>query len=80
VLRVTPGNLRHSHLYVSPHFDFFPADCVGPSRKRRGQPAAPIEIILDGLGETIETDIGANAATGKPRNFFRGRTLFGPKE
>ena len=32
-----------------------------------------IEIFLDGLGETIATEIGTNAKTGKPRGFFRGR-------
>jgi len=73
VLRVTPGNLRNNHLYVSPHFDFFPADCVGPPRKGDRSRNAAIQIHLVGLNETIATDIGTHATTGKPRNFFRGR-------
>lgn len=70
-LEVTAGNLRQSHLYVSGHYDFFPPDCVGgptgsPDRRT-------VEIHLDGLGRTVETDIGRDAKTGKPRGFFRAR-------
>jgi DNA (cytosine-5)-methyltransferase 1 len=73
VLVVTPGNIRNSHLYVRKHYDFFPADCVGPPRKRAGKIVANIEIFLDGLNEAVKTDIGTNAKTGAPRDFFRGR-------
>jgi hypothetical protein len=73
LLRVTPGNIRNSHLYVRGHYDFFPADCVGPSRKSTNGICHDIELVLDGLSEVIKTDIGANAKTGKPRGFFRGR-------
>lgn len=38
LLRVTPGNIRNHHLYVSPHYDFFPADCIGPPRKGKAAP------------------------------------------
>ena len=73
LLRVTGGNLRQSHLYVNGHYDFFPKDCVGPSRKPKIG-VTGIEILLEGMNETILTDIGSNAKTGKPRGFFRGRT------
>jgi hypothetical protein len=74
LLLVTPGNIRNSHLYVRKHYDFFPPDCVGPSRKRAKGTNGDIEILLDGLNEAIKTDIGRNAKTGAPRGFFRGRT------
>ncbi len=72
LLEVTPGNLKNSHLYLSGHYDFFPSDCVGGA-KRSTRATRGIEIFLDGLGETIVTEIGTNAKTGKPRGFFRGR-------
>ena len=73
LLRVTSGNLKNNHLYINGHFDFFPQDCIGPSKasKRKN---GNIEIFLEGPNETIMTDIGSDAKTGKPRNFFRGRT------
>ena len=73
LFRVTAGNLRQSHLYINGHYDFFPRDCVGPSRKSSKLAAAEIEVFLEGLNETIRTDIGTDAKTGKPRGFFRGR-------
>jgi DNA (cytosine-5)-methyltransferase 1 len=36
----------------------------------------PIKIELDGLGETVETDIRSDAKTRKPRGHFRERTPF----
>ncbi len=73
LLVVTPGNIRNSHLYVRKLYDFFPADCIGPPRKRSKGTNGDIEIVLDGLDESIRTDIGTNAKTGAPRHFFRGR-------
>ena len=65
--------MRNSHLYVHRHYDFFPKDCVGPPKKNGRPQERGIKIFLDGLGETVETDIGTSATTGKPRGFFRGR-------
>jgi hypothetical protein len=73
LLVVTPGNLRQSHLYVREHYDFFPPDTIGPSRRSREGARRGIEIVLGGLNESVTTDIGTNAKTGKPRAFFRGR-------
>ncbi len=72
LLEVMPGNLKNSHLYIRGHYDFFPPDCVGGAKKSARAPQG-IEIFLDGLGETVATDIGTDAKTGKPRGFFRGR-------
>ncbi|MCI0334164.1 MAG: DNA (cytosine-5-)-methyltransferase [Planctomycetes bacterium] len=73
LLRITPGNIRNNHIYVRDHYDFFPSDCVGPSRKRRDGTIQSVELVLDGLNETVSTDIAGSAQTGKPRGFFRGR-------
>jgi len=72
LLRVTAGNLRQNHLYVTGHYDFFPDDIVGTS-KRNGRKSGYIEITLDGLKEPIYTDIGSDPKTGKPRGFLRDR-------
>jgi hypothetical protein len=73
LLRITPGNIRNYHIYVREHLDFFPADCIGPPRRTANGNGHSIELELDGLDEVVATDIGANAANGKPRGFFRGR-------
>lgn len=74
LIRVTAGNLRQNHIYISDHYDFFPSDCIGPSRKRRESGASSIEIVLDGLDRTVKTDISSDPRNGKPRRFFRGRS------
>lgn len=71
VLRVTAANLRHNHVYVSGHYDFFPPDCIGSPRRSEDSPT--IELVLDGLGTTIKTDIGRDSSSGRPRGFFRSR-------
>jgi DNA (cytosine-5)-methyltransferase 1 len=73
ILVVTPGNLRQSHLYVRGHYDFFPTDCFGPARKSAPNKGRDVEIFLEGLNETVKTDIATDRRTGKPRGFFRGR-------
>lgn len=71
LLRVTPGNVKNDHLYISRHYDFFPSDCIGGPK--RAAKANTIEIQLEGLGRTVKTDIGSDAKTRKPRGFLRGR-------
>lgn len=73
LLRVTPGNVRNYHIYVREHLDFFPDDCIGPSRRKLSDNGHSIALELDGLGEVVATDIGASAVNGRPRGFFRGR-------
>ncbi|MEN6405624.1 MAG: DNA (cytosine-5-)-methyltransferase [Thermoguttaceae bacterium] len=72
LLRVTAGNVRHSHVYINGHYDFFPPNCLGGSKQSADSPT--IDIQLDGLGRTIRTDIGCDAKTGKPRGFLRARS------
>lgn len=73
LFKVTAGNLRNHHIYVNGHYDFFPTDCVGAAKRQANGEGKSIEIVLDGLDETVETDIGTEAGNGKPRRFFRGR-------
>ncbi len=69
-LRVTDGNLRNNHLYVKELRGLLPDDCFGEARNGNGQ----IEIVLDGLGETVTTDVGIDSKSGRRRGHFRGRT------
>jgi DNA (cytosine-5)-methyltransferase 1 len=71
LLRVTAGNIRNGHLPIKGHYDFFPSDCVGGSK--RTAKGIPIEIRLEGLGRTVNTDIPSDAKTGRPRGILRGR-------
>jgi len=73
LIRLTAGNLRHNHLYVSQHLDFFPPDIVGPPTLKNPLNGQSITIELDGLNQVIETDIGSDPNTGKPRRMFRRR-------
>ncbi len=73
LIRVTAGNLRNNSISIAGHYDFFPPDCIGPPKKSRTGKTRPIEIVLDGLNKTVETDIGTDAKTGKPRRILRGR-------
>ena len=73
LIRVTEGNLRNNHINIATHYDFFPVDCIGGPRVSAGN-GKPIRIQLAGLGRTIETDIGRDAKTGKPRRQLRTRT------
>lgn len=71
LLQVTAGNVQNHHIYVANHYDFFPADALGgPNRREQGK---PIRILLDGLDQVVETDIGCDRKSGKPRRMFRGR-------
>jgi len=72
LIRVTAGNLRNNHIYITGHYDFFPEDCFGGSRRsRKGR---EVNIRLEGLNKTIKTDIARDAKTGSPRREFRTRT------
>lgn len=75
LIRITQGNLRNNHIYIAHHYDFFPEDSLGASaRTRNGNgEGIPITIYLTGLRKSVDTDIGTERKTGKPRRMFRGR-------
>ncbi len=69
---VTAANLRESHLYITGHTDFFPADCYGAPSAKAGL-GKPIQLDVVGLADPVVTDIPTDAKTGRPRRFFRKR-------
>jgi hypothetical protein len=70
---ITDGNIQHSHITVTGLGGFLPKDCYGASKKRDGHAGTPIRIQLEGLDKIVETDIGSDVRTGKPRRQFRAR-------
>ena len=72
-VRITAGNIRNNHIYITGHHDFFPKDCIGASSRSKEKQDCSISIYLDGLNKTIKTDIAKDAKTGKPRRMFRDR-------
>lgn len=70
---INAANLRESHLYLTGHADFFPADCYGPSSEREGM-GKLLRLDVAGRPEPVFTDIPTEAKSGKPRRFFRKRT------
>ena len=74
LLKVTAGNIRNSHIYITGHHDFFPPDCIGGSSREKGRPGNPIRVEPEGMNTAIETDIARDGRTGKPRREFRQRS------
>jgi len=72
LISITKANLSNNHIYISGHHDFFPPDCVGAPNKRDGL-GRIVTLSVDGLSESVETDIASNGQNGSPRNFFRNR-------
>ena len=73
LITVNAANLRHKHLYIRDHLDFFPKESIGGSTNGR-KAGRPLTLHVEGLTEPIVTDIPSDAKTGKPRAFFRKRT------
>ena len=78
LISITEANLKKSnrHIYISGHHDFFPKECYGESngKKRLGK---QMTLIVEGIAEPINTDIGMETGSGRPRNFFRKRSWVG---
>jgi hypothetical protein len=69
---LTGGNIRNTHIPVTRLRDFLPTDCFGAANKKNGA-GRPVIIHMDGLNRTVETDVGRDAKTGRPRSHFRAR-------
>lgn len=63
---MTGGNIRNFHIPVTCLRDLLPLDCFGAANKKNGA-GKPVRMHLDGLNRTIETDVGRDAKTGRPR-------------
>src|SRR5262245_1836801 len=75
-VRVNAANLKHNHIYVTTTLrDFFPKDAIGGPRRKNSN-GHGFDLILDGLGETVTTDICSDAKSGRPR-FLRCRREIG---
>jgi len=77
LLHVTAGNLANSYLCITGHFDFFPPDCVGPSRRAAKSGSGEFEVLLDGLNKKSRTDSPTDRTTGRRRTHLRERKLIG---
>lgn len=77
LIRITDGNVRQKHLYVAQHLDFFPPDIIGPPKLDSELNGRCINIYLEGLDETVKTDIGSERKNGQPRRMFRQRAWVG---
>jgi len=64
-------NLSENHVYITPFRHLLPPDVFGSSDRQR--PAARL-VTLRWRHERTETDVPAHS-NGKPRTFFRDRTL-----
>jgi len=71
-ISLTGGNIRNCHISVTRLRDLLPPDCFGAANKKNGA-GRPVVIHLEGLNSTIETDVGRDAKTGRPRSHFRER-------
>jgi hypothetical protein len=71
-ISLTGGNIRNGHISVTGLRDLLPSDCFGAAKKKNGA-GRPLVIHLQGLHSTIETDIGRDAKSGRPRSHFRAR-------
>ena len=77
LIRITTGNLKNKSISIAGHYDFFPPDCLGASRKSAHGHSKPIQIWLEGLNRLEETDLPVRSETGKPRGILRGRSWLG---
>jgi hypothetical protein len=66
---LTGGNIRNCHVSVTRLRDFLPADVFGAAKKKNGL-GRPVAIHLEGLNSTVETDVGRDAKTGRPRGML----------
>ena len=73
VIELTPGACKNGYMSISScGKEFFPPDTFGGSTKKAGV-GVPITLKVDGLPNSIETDIPKDK-TGKPRWIFRQRS------
>jgi DNA (cytosine-5)-methyltransferase 1 len=72
LISVTEGNVRHHHLYLNGHVDFFPPECLGEANRKSGT-GKELTLRVDGLPEEIRTDISRHGRGKSFHGFFRKR-------
>ncbi len=73
-IELTQGNINQGHFYLQDCHHFFPAACFGG--KNKSLAGAPVFVMFDGTGESVETDIDANkrlfrVARGQSKRFLK---------
>ncbi|MGD0572278.1 MAG: DNA (cytosine-5-)-methyltransferase [Sedimentisphaerales bacterium] len=78
LISITEANLKKSnrHIYISGHHDFFPKECYGESNGKNHL-GKEMTLIVEGITESVKSDIGMETGNGRPRNFFRKRSWVG---
>lgn len=79
VVTLTQGNLNNSHIYLTRHLDFFPADAIGGANRQAGQ-GRLLTLRFEGLSDVAETDIASDKKIFRLRNrlwreFFERHSL-----
>ena len=69
-IEITQANLDHQHIYLAKHRDFFPADAIGESNLSAGE-GRLLKLHVDGLAETIQTDIAGDKMIFRQRAWVR---------
>ncbi len=73
IIQLTPAAQKYGNLNIRPcGKEFFPTDVFGGSSKTAGL-GTPITLRVEGLPETIKTDIPTDKKTKHPRWMFRER-------
>jgi len=73
VIQLTESTFKHGNLNIRPcGKDFFPPDVFGGSSKKAGL-GVPITLEVEGLPDTIKTDIPTNSSTNQTRWILRER-------
>jgi len=73
IIQLTPAAQKYGNLNIRPcGKEFFPTDVFGGSSKKAGL-GTPITLRVEGLPETIKTDIPTDKKTKHPRWMFRER-------
>jgi DNA modification methylase len=74
VITITEAAFKYGNLNLSAcGKDFFPSDVFG-SHSKKGKIGNLITLKIEGLNDTIETDIPTDKKTGHPRLIFRKRS------
>src|SRR5262249_42899852 len=67
-LELTRANLRHGHVYLGKHLDFFPQHVLGGANKSK---AAPRKIEVQWNSEVVHTDIDREKRIFRQRGWLR---------